>query len=276
MVRKRVTQIFPCLLSIRKKQRCFCFYTGMHFDGNHYASVQLDHNLSYIQYQTDCPLYNHDTGFDMQFQENKVFNLQLAANTLNGILIRPNETFSFWHLVRYANKEIPYKDGLTVIDGKLTTAPGGGMCQMSNLLFWMFLHSPLSIVERHGHEIKDFPDLTSDAPIGVDATVAEGWLDLKVKNNTEDTFQICIAFQSDRIIGILYVNRDTGYTYEIMNGKTVYYKKKEKIYESAEVIQKMIRRADDACVHHQCLYINCCEIGYPLPAETEIIERENN
>ena len=38
--------------------------------------------------------------FDMKFQENKIFNLQLATETVNGIYIRPQETFSFWQLLR--------------------------------------------------------------------------------------------------------------------------------------------------------------------------------
>jgi len=36
---------------------------------------------------------------DLQLQENKAVNLSLAAPHINGVLIRPGETFSFWHLV---------------------------------------------------------------------------------------------------------------------------------------------------------------------------------
>lgn len=144
------------------KQRLFCFYTGMRLDRNQYAEAKFEILLPYQLFETSCPLYNQETGFDMVYQENKVFNLKLAAATLDRVVIRSNETFFFWKLVWYADRNIPYKDGLTVIDGKLTTAPGGGMCQMSNLLFWMFLHTPLTVVERHGHDIKDFPEPPSD------------------------------------------------------------------------------------------------------------------
>ena len=97
----------------------------------------------------------------------------MVAAALDKVIIVPNETFSFWKLVRYADRDIPYKDGLTVVDGKLTTTSGGGLCQMNNLLFWMFLHTPFTVVERYGHGIKDFPELPSDAPMGVDATISE-------------------------------------------------------------------------------------------------------
>ena len=52
------------------------------------------------------------------------------------------------------------------------------------VIFWLFLHAPLTILERHGHDRKDFPEPPSDALLGVDATIYEGWLDLKVRNDT--------------------------------------------------------------------------------------------
>lgn len=273
MPRKRITQIFPWLLPLRIKQRLFCFYTKMYLDGNRYSETKFETALPYQLFKTSCPLYNRETGFDMVYQENKVFNLKLAATTLDRIVIEPNETFSFWKLVRYADKAIPYKDGLTVIDGKLTTAPGGGICQMSNLLFWMFLHTPLTIVERHGHNVKDFPEPPSDAPMGVDATVSEGWLDLKVKNETEMSFQIRITFDKDHIIGRLLTDQNNGQFYEIINGKPLYYRKNDKIYEEVDVKQRTILTTTGDCISEKLLYRNKCEIGYPLPEGTAIAQK---
>lgn len=273
MPRKRVTQIFPWLLPLRTRQRLFCFYTGMRLDGNRYTAIKSEILLPYQLFETSCPLYNRETGFDMAYQENKVFNLKLAAATLDHVVIRPHETFSFWKLVRYADRNTPYKDGLTVVDGKLTTAPGGGMCQMSNLLFWMFLHAPLTVVERHGHDVKDFPEPPSDAPMGVDATVSEGWLDLKVRNETEDSFQISIAFDEDHITGRLWTDQDTGQFYEVVNGDPLYYRKNDKVYEEVDVNQKTISAATGACASEKLLYRNKCEIGYSLPEGTEVMEK---
>ena len=273
MSRKRLTQIFPWLLPLRIRQRLFCFYTGMRLDGNRYAAAKSEDLFPYQLFETSCPLYNRETGFDMMYQENKIFNLKLAAATLDRVVIRPHETFSFWKLVRYADRDTPYKDGLTVVDGKLTTAPGGGMCQMSNLLFWMFLHAPLTIVERYGHGVKDFPEPPSDAPMGVDATVSEGWLDLKVKNETEASFQISIAFDKEHIIGRLLTDKDVGQSYEVVNGTPLYYRKNNKVFEEVDVNQKTILSTTGKCVSAKLLYRNKCEIGYPLPDGTEIAEK---
>lgn len=273
MKRKHITQIFPWLLPLRIKQRLFCFYLKMKFDGKRYAQIMYETELPYQLFKTSCPLYNQETGFDIVYQENKVFNLKLAAATLNKVIIGPNETFSFWKLVRYADREIPYKDGLTVVDGKLTTAPGGGLCQMSNLLFWMFLHTPLTIEERHGHGVKSYPEPFSDAPIGVDATVSEGWLDLKVKNETDMTFQINISFDEDHIIGRLLTDQDNRQLYEVVNGEPLYYCKNNKVYEEVDVKQKTILTATGDCASEKLLYRNKCEIGYLLPDGTNVIEK---
>ena len=273
MPRKRVTQIFPWLLPLRRKQRLFFFYTGMRLDGSRYAAGKSDLPLPYPLFDIRCPLYNRETGFDMVYQENKVFNLKLAAAALDRVVIRPQETFSFWKLVRYADRDIPYRDGLTVIDGTLTTAPGGGMCQMSNLLFWMFLHAPLTVVERHGHDVKDFPEPPSDAPMGVDATVSEGWLDLKVKNETALSFQIRISFDEDHIIGRLLTDQNNGQFYEVVNGEPLYCRENGKVCEEVDVKQKTILAAAGACISEKPLYRNKCEIGYPLPDGTDVIEK---
>ncbi|PXV89435.1 vancomycin resistance protein VanW [Lachnotalea glycerini] len=273
MKRKRITQIFPWLMPIRKYQRLACFYMGMKFDREHYAATKKEILLPYELFESSCPLYNYKTGFDLVYQENKVFNLKLAAAAIDKLIILPNETFSFWKLVRYADKAIPYKDGLIMINGKLTTAPGGGLCQLSNLLYWMFLHSPLTIVERHGHTIKDFPDPPSDAPIGVDATVSEGWLDLKVKNNTKETLQIQITFDQNCINGRLLINKDCKKSYEVLNGKTIYYRSNDKIFEEVEVISKVISYGSISNSATRLLYKNKCEIGYQLPENISIGEK---
>lgn len=88
----------------------------MYFDRNRYAKIKAPELLPFRIYEAKSKLLNENTGFDMKYQENKVFNLRLAAEPVNGILIRPGETFSFWQRVRYAEKNARYKDGLCVVN----------------------------------------------------------------------------------------------------------------------------------------------------------------
>ena len=271
MSKKRLTERFPALIPLRAAQRKVCFYLGMALDGRRYALRQTGEELPRTVFAQSLPLYNWNTGFPMVYQENKVHNLKLAAVKLDGLLIQPGETFSFFQAVREADKTTPYKDGLIVVNGQLTTAPGGGLCQLSNLLFWLFLHSPLTVVERSGHRDKEFPDLGGQ-PAGVDATVAEGWLDLKVRNDTQETFQLRLDFGPDCLTGTLRANRETGVEYRVGNRDLRYCRGQGGIYQEVDVLQRMISQATGELLGERFLYRNRCRIGYPLPAGTVVLE----
>lgn len=253
MKRKRLTVLFPWLTPLRVKQRKLFFYAGMRRDGRRYAETISVSLMPHELYSARFALYNHETGFDIVYQKNKVFNMKLAAKALNGLLIKPGETFSFWRSVRRADKHTPYKDGLVVVNGELTTSQGGGLCLMSNLLFWIFLHTPLTVLERHAHMVKDFPTPPNTGPEGVDATVREGWLDLKIKNETDTTFQIKIDFDDEHITGVILVDKRASCSYEITSGNLCYFRKSGKIYERVSVF-----------CNQELLYENVCEIGYQL------------
>ena len=143
MARKRLTQRFPWLLPLRRRQRKLCFYLGLALDRDRYARRQQTELLPWPVFETRCPMLNERTGFDLRYQENKIFNLKLAARKLNGLLIAPGESFSFWYALRGADRETPYKEGLAERDGRLLTEYGGGLCMLSNLLFWALLHTQL-------------------------------------------------------------------------------------------------------------------------------------
>lgn len=273
MSRKNITQMFPFLTPLRLVQRKAFFYASMRFDGHTYAKAMQDELLPHKLFSTDSGLYNGNTGFDMVYQENKVFNLKLAAKTLNGLLIKPGETFSLCRAMRNADKYTPYKDGLVVKNGKLSTSYGGGLCQMSNLLFWVFLHSPLTIKERHTHKAKDFPTMRSAEPEGVDATISEGWLDLKVKNETNTTFQINLAFDDASITGSLFTNKVIQFIYEIDGKDLSYFRENDAVYQTISIYRREIGIDTREIVSEKLLYTNLCVINYQLPDGTEIYEK---
>ena len=133
---------------------------------------------------------------------------------------------------------------------------------MSNLLFTLFLHSPLEITERKGHRKKEFP-----APgiqlAGTDATISEDWIDLKVVNKTEETYQIRITFDEEQIYGFLRTEKKPQVQYEIFNG----------VYQIADVCRRSLDSATSVLLGEQRLYENCRKIEYSLPS-CVIIEKE--
>ena len=120
-------------------------------------------NIRFARERTETalpvPIYQHKSlirrrlgNVDMQLQENKATNLALAVTRINGLLIRPGETFSVWKLVGRTTKRKGFKEGLTIAKGQPSKGIGGGLCQLSNLIHWMVLHSELTIVEHHHHD----------------------------------------------------------------------------------------------------------------------------
>jgi len=61
---------------------------------------------------------------------------------------------------------------------------GGGLCQLSGLLYYVSLVAGLEVIERHAHSRDIYDDQTRYAPLGSDATVAFGFKDLRVLNTT--------------------------------------------------------------------------------------------
>lgn len=140
---------------------------------------------------------------DMQLQHNKVTNLRLAIIPLDGLLIRPGESFSLWHRVGRPSRRKGYLEGLVLENGKIGRGTGGGLCQLGNLLYWMALHSPLQVTERWRHSFDVFPDVNRTIPFGCGATLAFNYVDLKLHNPTPHTFQLRLWLDETHLCGEL-------------------------------------------------------------------------
>lgn len=273
MTRKRITERFPWLLPLRQAQRKAFFYTGMRFDRHVYARTQRKGLLpSEISAKSE-PMINPDSGYDIKYQYNKVHNLKVAAAKLHGLVIKPGETFSFCLAIKDADKETPYKDGLSLVGGEIKGEYGGGLCQLSNLLYWLFLHSQLTIVERHGHGTEAVTPADPNMLAGIDATIAEGWLDLKVKNETSHTYQLSITFDGDQICGRILADTDRCFDYELYNPSKRYVRRGGQIVEESTLARRRSNRFSGQ-VTEEVLYTNSCIIEYPLPPGTEITEEK--
>ena len=141
---------------------------------------------------------------DMQLQENKATNLQLAAPKVTGVVINPGEVFSFWRLVGACTARKGYKTGLTIAKGAPAQDVGGGMCQFTNMLHWLVLHSPITITEHHHHDGVDmFPDYGRKVPFGCGTSIMYNYLDYRFKNNTNTAFQLVVYTTDTHLCGEL-------------------------------------------------------------------------
>lgn len=155
-----------------------------------WAKERRQDSLPYLQASHKTPLLRQLRGEDMELQRNKVVNLRLAVEKLDGVLLRPGETLSYWRLIGKPSARRGYLPGMVLFLGRIGSDVGGGLCQLSNLIFWMTLHTDLTVVERYRHSHDVFPDAHRSQPFGTGATCAYPHRDLMLRNDTQETYQL--------------------------------------------------------------------------------------
>lgn len=186
------------------------------FSGVEYASKKTEHLFKYSVFKHKSLILRPLKDVDMHLQENKRTNLDIAIKHLHKIEIKPNEYFSLWKLVGRPTKRKGYLEGLVLNSGKIDTDTGGGLCQLGNLLFWIFAHSPLTIKERYRHGYDVFPDVNRKVPFGAGATLSYNYIDLQVKNETKNNFVIKLWLDSTHLNGELLSKNNITKTYSVI------------------------------------------------------------
>ena len=153
---------------------------------------------------------------DMYLQHNKTENLRIAISHIDGVVIKPGEVFSVWRMVGRPTKHKGYKEGMMIHNGRVSTGIGGGLCQLGNLLYWMALHTPLTIEERWRHSFDVFPDVNRVVPFACGATLAYNYIDLQLKNDTDITFKINLWLDDEYLNGTISGDKEPEEKYEIL------------------------------------------------------------
>jgi len=121
-------------------------------------------------------------------EENTIYNIKLASEVINGILVKPQEIFSFNKYVGPAEKADGYKESTIIANGVFVNGYGGGICQVSSTLYNAALLANLPIVERYNHSV--YGEATKYVPLGQDAAIFYGFKDLRFKNNSDHAIVI--------------------------------------------------------------------------------------
>ncbi len=187
-----------------------------HLPGKRYATSRSSAPLPHQHASHRTPLLRPLKGVDMWLQHNKVASLKVAASCIDGLLLRPGETFSFWRLVGKPTARRGFRTGLVLRNGQISQGIGGGLCQMTNLIYWMALHTELSITERWRHGFDVFPDEGRSQPFASGATCSYNYIDLQISNRTADTYQLRVWVVGDYLNGEWRADEKPRYAYQIV------------------------------------------------------------
>ena len=152
---------------------------------------------------------------DTELQQGKAQNLSIAIKNLNGTLVRNGKIFSYWSLVGNPTLFKGYTKGMMLVNGKPVAKTGGGLCALSNLIYWMTLHTPLDVVERFRHSYDVFPDSNRALPFGSGATCVYNYRDLMIKNSTGSAYFLKVWIKDGRLCGQWRSNVPCPFRYEV-------------------------------------------------------------
>jgi len=107
----------------------------------------------------------------------RAVNIAKAAEYLNGLVIGPGQTISFNEVVGNRTTERGFVMAPVIRDDELEPGLGGGTCQVASTVHAAAVYAAMDVVQRRSHSRP-----SGYAPLGLDATVIYGEVDLKLKN----------------------------------------------------------------------------------------------
>lgn len=271
MGRKLFCDISPTCYKISVRKETALRYIKDFFSSEKIAKEKSAQFLPDIVKSHSSILVRHLEGVDMRLQENKVTNIRLASEKINGIIIKPGETFSFWHTVGKTTEKEGYKEGLVIRrGGKLGSDIAGGLCQMANMVHWLVLNSPLTVTELHHHSDALFPDDRRRVPFGTGTSVVNNYVDYRFKNNTDKTVQICTWIENGELCGELRSEAPFPCRYRLLEENHHYRKEGDRYYRISQVYRVVIEKESGAQLRKELILDNHSLVMYDtslIPAE---------
>lgn len=238
-----------------------------------FARERVGDSLPVVIYKHNSLIRRRLGNVNMQLQENKATNLALAVKHIDGLLIRPGETFSVWKQIGRTTASKGYKEGLTIAGGHPSQGIGGGMCQLSNLIHWMVLHSDLTIAEHHHHDGYDlFPDFGRKIPFGTGTSISYNYIDYRVRNDTQNTYQLRLWVDDEYLCGELRAQDQQAHTFHIHAENEFFSREDGVVYRNGQVFRDTFDRVTGKKLDSKLIRTNHAKVMYECPPDLEIRE----
>jgi vancomycin resistance protein YoaR len=147
-------------------------------------------------------LASYETDFSRK-RGPRVLNIRRAAEYLNGVTIGPGEILSFNQTVGPRTAERGFVEAPEILGDEMVPGMGGGVCQVASTLHGAAIFGALEIVSRRSHSRP-----SGYTPLGLDATVIYGEVDLKIKNPYDTPLLVHALLPTPTTIRVELLGRD--------------------------------------------------------------------
>jgi vancomycin resistance protein YoaR len=137
-------------------------------------------------------------------------NVRLAAQALDGTVLRPGEELSFNRRVGPRTAERGNGPAPVILRESRQVQVGGGVCQAASTLFDAALLAGLGVVERHRHS----SPVDYVAP-GEDATIAWGAKDLRLRNALDQDVRLRLEVLGSTLVARVEGGEEMGESFEL-------------------------------------------------------------
>ncbi|MBR4389124.1 MAG: VanW family protein, partial [Prevotella sp.] len=179
---------------------------------------------------------------------------------------------SFWRLVGKTSKRHGFSEGRVIINGKLVSGVGGGLCNLANTLNLLILHSPMTITEIHHHSDALAPDPGGvRIPYAAGTSVNYNFVDYRFRNDTPQPVQLCTWCDGDDLHAELRTTEVFPYTYRLVEeGHHFHQEENGKFYRISKIYRETIDRTTGEVVKKELEWNNHSEVMFDyslIPAE---------
>ena len=267
--RKRFSELHPICYKISIRKETLKRHIRDLFSGEKFAKTKSKEKLPVVISAFSNHMIKRAPGVDLTSQLNKAENLRLAGERIHGTLIRPGETFSFWHTVGKTTRKKGYKDGRVITDKGLTLGLGGGLCNLGNSINRIVLQSPLTVTEFHKHSDALAPDHENRIPLANGTSVSYNYVDYRFRNDTEQTFQLLTWCADEQLFCELRSDRSVPYSYRFEE-EDHHFRREGEAYYRVSKIYLVTSDADGNDIKKELIWDNHSKVMF----DPELIPRE--
>lgn len=229
-----------------------------------FATHRQSEKLDVLAWEVHNNMIKRGPGIDERLQQNKADNIRLACSRINGLVIQPGETFSFWEMVGKTSKKNGFSEGRVIVNGKLVAGVGGGLCNLANSLNLVVLHSPLTITEVHHHSDALAPDPGGKrVPFSAGTSVNYNFIDYRFRNDTQQPVQLCTWCEGDNLFVELCTTEPFPVTFRIVEEEHHFHQESNgKFYRVSKIYRETLDRATEEVKTKELIWDNHSEVMF--------------